>query len=321
MLPDILTASTATILRDPGNYNRLFDQLHELHQFYASLSGISAGEPSGEDIDLPWGKAIGPAGAAQCLLELARTTKFVRGVHQAILQQQARYPGKKIGIFYAGCGPYAALLTPMTTVFSAGELSFTLMDINAASLAAVQKLYGQLALEAYVKEYILDDAVTYRLRDPDAIHLVISETMNQALTKEPQVQIMQNLVPQLDSNTVFIPQAISITAKLTSSEAEYAAAQTGSMAERIGLGTVYAISRQTPFPHTEQTIRVPDTVGDFTMLSLFTDILVFGNEMISTNESNLTVPMRICDTEGLEGREIRFNYVTGTDPHFESFLK
>lgn len=320
MLPDILIASTATVLGDPDNHSRLFDDFQELHHAYASLSGISAGEPAYEDIDLPWGRAIGPAGAANCLLELTRTTKFIRGIHQAILHQRAIHPGKKIGILYAGCGPYATLLTPMTTLFTADELGFTLLDINVTSLAAVKKLYQRLELTAYVNAFVLDDAATYRLPDPGDIHLVISETMNQALRREPQVRIMQNLAPQLTGEAAFIPQKITVSAQLTSSKAEATAAHTGALPERINLGPIYTIGDDPFFPPTEHTIVLPECIGDFTMLNLFTDIVVFGAEVITAHESSLTVPLPVRPVEGLEGRRIRFKYVIGGDPHFEHAL-
>src|SRR5471030_2877346 len=120
----ILEKSTQTLLFKPENFKDIYDDLHELHDLYALHTGIRAGDINDSDIYLPSGKAISPVKAAFCLLEIQRTAVFIRGIHNAILALKEQFKGEQVHILYAGCGPYATLLTPFTTRFSADEITF-----------------------------------------------------------------------------------------------------------------------------------------------------------------------------------------------------
>ena len=202
---------THTILFEKENYGKLYEVLHKLHDYYAYVTGIAADHTVDNNIFLPTGKAIAPAQAATCLLDIQRTAVFTRGIYKAIHQLKPSVDGP-INILYAGCGPYATLLTPLTTQFGPHEVQFYMLDINPESLDATKALYQQLQAENYIAGYICDDAATFKIDFP--AHLIVSECMQKALAKEPQVAVMQNLIPQLPEHGIFIPQEISVTALL-----------------------------------------------------------------------------------------------------------
>lgn len=313
----ILEQSTHTLLFKSTAFKDIYDDLHELADFYARHSGIAIGNITDQDIMLPSGKAISPIKAAFCLVEIQRTAVFIRGINKAIAHLQATFPGQRIHILYAGCGPYATLLTPFTSRFTPNELAFHLLDVNEISLTAAKKLYKGLELEDYVAEWICADATTYQLPKDETIHMVISETMLNALRKEPQVDIMLNLIPQMHNEALFIPEIITVTAQLLDNRKEMdRGIEPYLTPERINLGTLYTIGREEHTPPQQVIIEIPQEIQNFKNLSLLTDITVFENERLGTYDSSLNMPVRIAEVSGHEGRKLIFNYERGKQPAF-----
>lgn len=306
---------TQTLLFEKENYGTLHHVLHTLHDFYAGVTGISAEQTTDNNIFLSTGKAISPGQAAFCLLDIERTRVFTRGIHKAILKLQQEVDGP-INILYAGCGPYATLLTPLTTQFSPEQVRFYLIDANQASLDAVDKLYTHLHIKNYIEELSCHDAAKYQISAP--IHLVICEAMQRALSKEPQVAIMQNLIPQLSSQAIFIPEAIRVNAKLINPDKELSAKlEPGADPARIDLGEVYVISRQNRCYHPPVILQVPEMVIGNDELSLFTEVKVFEDEQLGYSSCGVTVPMPLAGVGGLLGRQLRFEYVISGSPGFK----
>lgn len=309
---------TEILLFEPDNYKGVYDGVHQLHHIFAAASGVRAGNITDKDIDLPSGNAVSTIKAAHCLLEFQRTAVFLRGVYKAILQLQKDFPGERLHILYAGCGPYATLVTPLTAFFRADEVAFHMLDINEASVVAAQKLYTKLNLADYVEEWIIADATAYQVPQGQTRHLMISETMLNALRKEPQAQIMLNLVPQLPAKGLFIPHEITVSAKLLSPRLETDRYLTpGIEPERINLGTVYAIGRENCAIHQPVTITIPKEAAGFGQLSLLTDITAFPGETLGIYSCSLTMPMRLFNVEEHLGRQLRFQYRMGEKPVFE----
>lgn len=314
----ILKQSTQTLLFKPHNFKEIYDDLHELHRLYAAHTSISAGDMNDIDILLPSGKAISPTGAAHCLLELQRTAVFIRGIYKAILQLKQSFPDQQLHILYAGCGPYATLVTPFTTLFGPEEISFHLLDINERSLAASKKLYKALDIEAYVAEWICADATQYKFPKDQAIHLVISETMLNALKKEPQVEIMLNLIPQMQEKAIFIPENITVSAQLLNRKEERRRlAEFDFIPERINLGDIYSIGRADCKPHTAVAIQIPKEVLHEQSIQLLTDITTFEEERLGIYQCSLNMPVEIGNALEFAGRTISFNYHMGEVPGFK----
>lgn len=303
---------TQTLLFEKENYGALHRVLHMLHDFYAGVTGISAEQTTDNNVLLSTGKAISPGQAAFCLLDIQRTAVFMRGIHKALLKLKNEVDGP-IHILYAGCGPYASLLTPLTTQFSAQEVRFHLLDVHQQSLDAAEKLYTHLNAKGYIEELICADAAKYQI--PDPIHLVVCEAMQRALMKEPQVAIMQNLLPQLNPQSIFIPQQIRITAQLLNKDLEMAAKlEPGTDPGRINLGEVYDISRENCCHHPAVVLQMPEMIVGTDELNLFTEVKVFEDERLEHADCSLTVPFPLANVAGLLGRQVQLEYFISGEP-------
>jgi hypothetical protein len=313
---DLLQRATQTIIDEPDNLGGIYKVIHELHAVYAEQSGITAGNITDDDIMLPSGKAVSTIKAAHCLLEFQRTAVFVRGIYKAVCKLKADFPLEIIHILYAGCGPYATLLTPLVALFNPSEIAFTLLDINQISLDAVKRMYDRLSLSEYIKAYICADATMYKIPEGTTVHLAVSETMLNALMKEPQVAVMQNLIPQLPLKALFVPAKITVNANLLDLNEEQRSTTAGILPRRITLGEVYTISRKhyaTPQP---VTFRIPDKIDDFKTLYLHTRIETYGDEVLTDYQCSLTNPKMITSVTEREGKHITFNYLNGETPGF-----
>lgn len=314
---DMIQRAARMIIDEPDNLGGIYKVIHELHAVYAEQSGVSAGDIIDDDIMLPSGKAVSTIKAAHCLLEFQRTAVFVRGIYKAVCKLKADFPLETIHILYAGCGPYATLVTPLVALFSPSEITFTFLDINQVSLDAVKRMYDRQSLSEYIKAYICADATTYKIPEGTTVHLAVSETMLNALMKEPQVAVMQNLMPQLPHMALFVPAKITVSANLLDAKEEQRSITTaGILPLRMSLGDVYIISRTqyaTPQP---VTFRIPDEVDDFKTIYLHTRIETYGDEVLTDYQCSLTNPKKITSVGDMEGKHITFNYLNGETPGF-----
>lgn len=308
---------TNILLYEKENFGALYECVHLLHDFYAGITGITAEQTTDKNIHLPSGKAISPGQAAHCLLDIQRTTKFMRGVHKAILQLQQDFPGEPINILYAGCGPYATLLTPLTTMFTPQQVRYHMLDVQQDSLDAVRKLYEHMQATDYIAAFINHDAATYRMEKP--MHLVVCEAMQSALDKEPQVAITLNLGPQLKPGGIFIPQEIRVSAHLLDRQGEIGGFYEGSAKpDRIVLGDVYMLGQASGDAHQPVSLSVPPSVGACNELFLLTDITVFADERLTIYNCGLTLPRKVADVSG--GEAVKVEYKMGERPGFVSTL-
>ncbi|MFD2288350.1 hypothetical protein GJU39_03620 [Pedobacter petrophilus] len=167
-------------------------------------------EKNGErnDVKLPFGHAIGTFWAANCVKEVLRTQRFVRGLYEAVQDKLAQKSGP-VHVLYAGTGPFATLALPVMAQFSADEVQFTLLEINETSHKKLLDVIKAFDLNKYIRRIEITDATTCILPDTD-VDIVLSETLNRALITEPQVFIMLNLASQLGENVIFLPEEITV---------------------------------------------------------------------------------------------------------------
>ena len=276
-----------------------------LHQFEAWLVALSElpidSESCRENIDSENGMALGPTWAAMCIEDIARTHCFVRGTHQAILACLSANANRPVHLLYAGCGPFATLVLPLLAHFSEQQLRLTLVDINPISIQCVQRLFARLNLQAYVEELLLADAVSMKIPKPDAIDIVLSETMQRALKNECQVQIMCNLIPQLRQKVLMLPERIILT--LAQKDFSKPLAESSEIRPMESLGTLFELSAATIRKSTAReengVLMLSSDAMTVTLahanidLYVLTSIYVFGDAQLQLNASGLTTPERI----------------------------
>ena len=299
---------------------RLSAAVRQLYSLCSSVSGIDESSNHINDLDetrLPSGNAISPKDAARCLLDYRRTSKFLRGIQAAIVEAQKRFPNTTIEILYAGCGPFAPLAIPLTTRFSPDEIQFTLLDIHKRSLEAAQRVFRAFGLTGFVRDYIEEDATSYV--HPRPLHLIITETMQRGLEKEPQVAITFNLAPQLRPGGIFIPERICIDACFYDPATEFLSRNKS----RIKLGPILELAAEEPHAFSNEDclpavmLEIPEAVSKDLRLMLLTTVKVFESVVLEEYESGITHPVILHDFGWTKaGRKLEFVYSFGAEPGF-----
>ena len=288
--------------------------------FYGLCTTLSKwGDGAKKNTQLPSGKAISPEDAARCIQDFMRTAKFLQGLEAAIRAAQQRFPDTPLQILYAGCGPFAPLALAISTRFSAGAIQFTLLDIHAESLTNARRLFHSLGLEDRVAAFTLADASTYQWPATHPLHIGVSETMQRALDKEPQVAITQNLAPQLCKGGSWVPENIRVEAVLCIAAKEFEAS--GDNQFRIPLGVLMDLNKDTATSElltTPAVVQAPQDMAELPHCLLFTTIKVFDGIVLNEYESGLTYPMTLYPFGKIKAGEIlEFQYELGMKPGFQ----
>jgi hypothetical protein len=281
--------------------------VHALHELFVHLGAINSLEDPvdlPDHLQLPSGRAVAPRHAGLCLLEPLRTSAFATGLKDAVGDLLQQFPGKTIQVLDAGCGPYALLPLLAAQFFSSQQVQFTVLDIFEENLASAKTLISNLGLALYFSDFILTDATTYTCPADAAPDIVISETMNKALEKEPQAAITLNLAAQMPPHGILLPQAIAVTLKKINAGlqqkalalAEDTAVQYSGFEEALGhvltldkSSTLTTITRQ---PLCSITIPADyDEAGH--KLQYFTTITVYKNQQLQRSDCSLTLPLNV----------------------------
>ena len=285
------------------------------------------------------GVALSPKGAVNCTKEYYRTTRFIKGVYNALTALFERFPGEQIHIMYAGCGPYAPLILPILTLLQPGSVKVTLLDISPYSINIVDELVNSLNLGSFIKDYVVTDATTYIKKPDDKIHLIVSETMFRALIREPQVAIIANLAPQLEKDGILVPEEIKVELGYSffAEEPYYqydnalntSAGLTINLPQRIILDTVITIEKninlsgQTKPTFESKLFRTPyNPLMETPDLCLFTTIKIFGDIELNSTESTITNPHVITSIANrFDNRLFRVRYCFNDIPDWKFELK
>jgi predicted RNA methylase len=327
---------TEILLNPVDHYGELAKASDDLFRLFLTVSGmdVASGENK-EHIYLPGGKAIGSLWAALCIKEHLRTKRFLCGFRQGIIQALATFPVRPIHILYAGTGPFATLALPLTTVFSSAEISFTFLEINPESVQCLEKVIAAFQIEQYVNEIIQCDAATFQADKSKPVHMIVTETMQNALQKEPQVAITMNLVPQMADGGVLIPQNITIEAALVDPRRNMERMASSDMhpedCYRV-LDKIFELNKDTPkqyqpaasakdqaagFPKVE--VEIPEDIPlEYRQLCLMTTIQVFAAEQIAPWQCSLTLPQNLTrlDPAKKRPRKVTFQYRMDSTPGF-----
>lgn len=292
----------------PGEQRQAALELFDVLAEAICLDDITPSEIDLQDTWLDSGRAISPREAARCLREYARTVKFMQGVQAAVDDVRQRFSGETIRVLYAGCGPFATLVLPIVHLWPAEQVQFTLLDIHQRSLDAAREIACKLGVENSISEWVLADASQYKIKSDQRPHLLITETMQQALRDETQVFICKNLVPQMYPGGHLVPECIDLLASLINVDNEFG--MEGTTQERIELGRVMRLD-QTTAPvggecaHIKWPTQIPLRMNAF----IRTRIQVFGDIVLEDRECSISLPMIMpVPTDEPCGTKLMFNY-------------
>ena len=288
-----------------------------IYQVFSEITGVNTDQLSTDkDILLPSGKAISTAAAAHCLLEMKRTAVFLRGIHKAISKKLTENKEGQIRILYAGTGPYGTLVIPLLLLNQAGQIKVDLLDINPKSLDALHKVTGTLELDDYIGKVYCADAATIKLTH--LYDIVISEAMQACLKKEPQVAIMQNLIPQCKADTIFIPEQITIDAYLKKRGVWNGDRLLNEGGETTHVGELFSVKKgNLDTKNYRRVIDLPTSLNGPHDLLLYTTIIVFDNEVLGINDSSLNRPLKYFEFRNHYPSSIEFWYNQTDTPKIE----
>lgn len=270
------------------------------------------------------GIALSSQHALDCLKDPLRTIRFIKGTFFAIHKAIHQFPNEKIELLYAGCGPGAPIIIPLLSLFTPEQISITLIDINETSIYSVSKLVKELNLKDYVKSIILTDATKYRHPENTPLHIVLSETMDKGLTKEPQVAITQNLAPQLITNGILVPEAITIfTAHSFYSKEPYFdiyknVLELGPLIKTANKLPLYSITKdiqnKNTFEYLSDKIEVPIDFTDTPDICIFAEIVIFGTLKLLKAESLISNPYCVTSLYNLKQPQYQLKYTINGMP-------
>lgn len=322
-------ADAASVLLFGGDDDRRSEAaLTSLDRLFRNITGLRENTADPRDrsaIPLSAGFAISPLDAGRCLLDVRRTVAYLRGVYGAIQEAQQRFPGEIIHVLYAGCGPFALLCMPLLPLLAGQLVHFTLLDVHARAIESVQTIMAALRLEAENVDCLVCDATQYHAPDHRALHVVVSETMQRALEKEPQVAILMNMAPQLKAGGLMVPEMIAVDAVLTDLSRELGSNGVAAKpwSGRVPLGRILEVDRERACKWSAAglsshlppvRISMPSVVPAQYSLVLATTIRAFGIHLLREYESGLTYPLTLNGWRA--GEEIEFTYRLGEKPGF-----
>ncbi|NUO03457.1 MAG: class I SAM-dependent methyltransferase [Saprospiraceae bacterium] len=306
----------AQLLNPASDIAQLSAAANAFYDLCTVLSTWKVGESKATQ--LPSGKAISPEDAARCIQDFMRTAKFLQGLEAAIHDAQQRFPDTPLQILYAGCGPFAPLALAISTRFSPAEIQFTLLDIHPESLDNAQHLFQTFGLNDRVADFLLADAATFQWPELHPLHLVVTETMQCALDKEPQVAITQNLAPQLCEGGILVPENIRVEAILCIAAQEFLTEDDQKF--RIPLGVLMNLNKTSASDselNRAVVFKAPEQMAEQPHCLLFTTITVFGDLVLNEYESGLTYPKTVYELGRIQaGNVLEFRYQLDGAPGF-----
>jgi len=323
----------AKVLIEPTtDYGQLSTAILQLKEFYLKISEVDLeNDENRKDIHLSNGKALGTSWAARCVDDIIRTKQFISGVYQAVKKLLDEHPEKTVHLLYAGTGPFATLVTPLTTLFSSDQLQFTFLELNPVSYQKVQRVVQQIGIAHYVRRIVQTDATTYQIPADERVDILLSETMQNALKREQQVPIIYNLLQQIDNEVILIPEVIELQLvginaarnrdrMMYNSEEPYH--QILGSFFKLDIPSVrafYANHQDLSNTHvfSDQYFKITENLRkDFPELYVFTRLCVYQNIEILPFESGLTIPYKLADLDDRENESssIRVAYELSEDP-------
>ena len=268
----------------------LIDQVHSDFSEMTGLKELSKKISSHTTLPVNQGSALSVIHAADCLIDYHRTIQLFYGLHQAVKDKLEINKAAQVHVFYAGTGPFAPFVHLLAELFSEKELCFSLLEVNPDSYACCKQLVKEMGTANYVREFLLEDAVTYKIKESNAVDILFSETLDSLLNRESYVPILMNLKPQLSENAVVIPENVEL--KLAAVKED----ETG--LRRLELGSIFNVKKFIENPGSQiidnsyvqcERIAVAKEL-ERSRFEIKTEVAVYDGIELSVGESSISLP-------------------------------
>lgn len=330
-----LTPICEELLSDEIDFLNLKKAVTQLQSFLNTISKLNfESDINRENISLPTGKAIAPTWATMCMEDLLRTKKFVRGIDKAIKAKRENNDSKPVTILYAGTGPFATLVIPLLAKYSASEIQLALLEVNTISIKSIKNIFNEIDAMDYISSFYHCDASTFIIPESLDIDILVVECLQHALLREPQVAIVHNLLPQLPNDIILIPEEINLhvlflDSKIRQEFMEGKIDKTTSYSKRNE--DVFILNKETVLSQSEfNAENIPQfplreimfqsgEIEDFDEIAIGTEIKIFDSEILSLNESGLTMPLTLLrEKKPIQVRGIETQYLISNSPEIKT---
>jgi hypothetical protein len=274
---------------DLASLRRLSDTFYGVTELTKAPRRIDAGQRG----------FLTPVSAAACLDDGQRSLQFMRGLREAVqsLLDKGIAP---VHVCEVGSGPFAPLVTCVSTCFSPFEMKFSAVDADFENQGHVEACVRGFGREAQFLGFKLADA-TYSNNFAPGVHIFVVECMDAALFTEPQAAIQMNLRRSFPQ-AIVLPERIDVEVHASEQVNPVVSWDAAEMDRRIAL----------PFSRRNQ-LKVSATFPGSRGLSGFltTRVRVFGDHLIEPSTSVITRPVPLnAPFSGVT----RFSYKLGRRP-------
>jgi len=314
-----LKTISGDILNSRGTQNEA-DATHELGVFYKTLlTALKIKADSVEFTHITGGVALSPQHAIDCLEDGARTARFLKGIFKAITHALDSSKDRPLEVLYAGCGPLATLLVPLLPHFNSDQLRITLLDIHEESIESSRRIIEHLDLTDFFVDLKTCDATKYE--HSSNIDLLITETMDKGLTREPQVSISEHLCQYLSPEGILIPKQISLYAG-TAIFSELPNCKTSFHVKDV-VDTIeydnflFSINQGSKISNQgfeSELIDLPEDINSKPEICIFTEIEIFGGIFLKAGDAQITDPICVLASNCIEAPKYTFSYTTKPNP-------
>ncbi len=314
----------------PGVWQALSNEYLERCQRILGMDTHALSNDASSETYLPTGKAISPLEAARCTWQGTRTAKFIQGVARALRSLHRQFPDESLRVLYAGCGPLAPLLLPPLSLEGMERLEVTFLDIHPESLGLAQSLATAFNLNPSRHRWLQKDAAAFAPESDTQYHLIVTEVMQQALRREPQVAVTRNLAHHLHPEGIFIPEEITLSfGWFHPGKHVRSLLNPESMQQHQWLqvmGEVFALSpkiaRQWPLDALQlagKTISISPPPDSNWEARIFTDIRVYEELNLTLFDCSLNMPEPIGPIDS-RSEQLSFLYEISTQPGLRPVL-
>lgn len=147
----------------------------------------------------------------RCVGDAVRTRQFADSVADAVLTMEQQRANGAIHVVDAGCGSLPVL--SIAAALASKRVQCTALEINPRSAEMARAIIGGMGLGNQI-EVVETDILHYK--PSKKFDVVVSETMDTGLAREPIVQIMAHLRRYVRENGVLLPEKVALHAAFVS---------------------------------------------------------------------------------------------------------